>query len=56
MSRGLAGDAASVTHGVFVSLQIACVVPHVFSFLRGSLRGAFRKDIPWPTRRFLILV
>ncbi|KAH3868290.1 hypothetical protein DPMN_031433 [Dreissena polymorpha] len=57
MSRELVEDAAAVkrTQGVFVSLQIATVVPHVFSFLRGILMGAFRKDIPWPTRRSLIL-
>ncbi|XP_052242756.1 uncharacterized protein LOC127852809 isoform X2 [Dreissena polymorpha] len=56
MSRGVfeTGTAQQRAHGILVLLQIATIVPHVFSFLRGILTGALRKDIPWPSRRSLI--
>ncbi|XP_052265046.1 uncharacterized protein LOC127867732 isoform X2 [Dreissena polymorpha] len=56
MSRGVfeTGTAQQRAQGILVLLQIATIVPHVFSFLRGILTGALRKDIPWPSRRSLI--
>ncbi|XP_052786214.1 uncharacterized protein LOC128221652 [Mya arenaria] len=36
---------------MFIMLQIVAVMPHIFNLIRGILRGAFRKDLPWPSKR-----
>ncbi|WAR30086.1 hypothetical protein MAR_003654 [Mya arenaria] len=40
--------------GMFIMLQMMAVIPHIFNFIRGIMRGAFRKDIPWPSKRSMI--
>ncbi|XP_052786292.1 chitin synthase chs-1-like [Mya arenaria] len=39
--------------GMFIMLQLMAVIPQVINFMRGIMRGAFRKDIPWPSKRSL---
>lgn len=41
---------------LFVMLQLIGILPDVFNFLRAFFKVVFRSDIPWPTRKALLLV
>ena len=50
--RGSTADACCM----FVMLFLIVLIPYCVNFLRGIWEGLFRKDIPWPNKRALILV
>ena len=41
---------------MFVMLFLIVLIPNCVNFLRGIWNGLFRKDIPWPNKKALLLV
>ena len=56
MHRAADGEATADACRMFVMLFLIVLIPNCVNLLRGIWEGLFRKDIPWPNKRALILV
>ena len=56
MHRAADGGSTADACRMFVMLFLIVLIPNCVNFLGGIWEGLFRKDIPWPNKRALILV